>query len=36
MVKAMEIGGDGRLIRNFIVEAMWEDVSTKGKKLGVS
>lgn len=36
MVKAMEIGGDGRLIRNFIVEAMWEDVSTKGKMLGVS
>lgn len=36
MVKAMEIGGDGRLIRNYIVEAMWEDVSTKGKKLGVS
>lgn len=35
MVKAMEMGEDGQQVRNFIVEAMWQDVSTKGKKLGV-
>ncbi|XP_046672792.1 ubiquinol-cytochrome-c reductase complex assembly factor 1 [Homalodisca vitripennis] len=34
MVKAMELGDDGRFIRNFIVEAMWADVAMKSKKLG--
>lgn len=36
MAKAMEYGPDGRVIRNKIVEAMWNDVNDKAKKLGVS
>ncbi|XP_054268849.1 ubiquinol-cytochrome-c reductase complex assembly factor 1 [Macrosteles quadrilineatus] len=34
MAKAMEYGPDGRVIRNKIVEAMWNDVNDKAKKLG--
>uniref|UniRef100_A0A1B6LGQ9 Ubiquinol-cytochrome c chaperone domain-containing protein n=1 Tax=Graphocephala atropunctata TaxID=36148 RepID=A0A1B6LGQ9_9HEMI len=34
MVKAMELGNNGRVIRNYIVEAMWADVSMKSRKLG--
>lgn len=36
MVKATEFGQDGRTISYYMVEAMWGDVSEKGKKLGVS
>ena len=36
MVRVMTEGDDGRFIRNIIVEAMWQDVSTRAKKLGVS
>jgi cytochrome b pre-mRNA-processing protein 3 len=39
MVRAMaegsESGQDGRVIRNGIVEALWADVNTRAKKLGV-
>lgn len=36
MAEGSESGEDGRFIRNSIVEAMWADVNTRAKKLGVS
>jgi cytochrome b pre-mRNA-processing protein 3 len=35
MVRAMAEGDEGRFVRNNIVEAMWEDVITRVKKLEV-
>jgi hypothetical protein len=35
MVRTMAEGEEGRFVRNNIVEAMWEDVSTRVKKLEV-
>lgn len=34
MQEGSESKEDGRLLRNFLVEAMWTDVSTRSKKLG--
>lgn len=31
----MNEGDNGRLVRNALVEAMWEDVEFKSKKIGV-
>lgn len=36
MAEGSESGEDGRFLRNCIVEAMWSDVNTRAKKLGVS
>lgn len=36
MAEGSESGEDGRFLRNSIVEAMWTDVNTRAKKLGVS
>lgn len=36
MAEGSETGEDGRFLRNCIVEAMWGDVNTRAKKLGVS
>lgn len=36
MAEGSEAGEDGRFLRNCIVEAMWGDVNTRAKKLGVS
>lgn len=36
MAEGSESGQDGRFLRNSIVEAMWSDVNTRAKKLGVS
>ncbi|KDR09875.1 Ubiquinol-cytochrome c reductase complex chaperone CBP3-like protein, partial [Zootermopsis nevadensis] len=33
MVRTMAEGEEGRFVRNNIIEAMWEDVSTRVKKL---
>lgn len=33
MNEGAESGEDGRLLRNFLVEAMWADVQTRAKKL---
>jgi len=33
LVRAMDIPDDGRFLRNMIVEAMWNDVQTRSKKL---
>jgi len=35
MVRTMAEGEEGRFVRNSIVEAMWEDVSTRAKRLEV-
>lgn len=35
MVRIMAEGEEGRFVRNNIVEAMWEDVITRVKKLEV-
>jgi len=35
MVRTMAEGEEGRYVRNNIVEAMWEDVITRVKKLEV-
>ncbi|GLH11754.1 Protein of unknown function [Gryllus bimaculatus] len=35
LVRAMAEGKEGRFLRNRIIEAMWEDVSTRAKKLDV-
>jgi cytochrome b pre-mRNA-processing protein 3 len=35
MVRTMAEGEEGRFIRNNIVEAMWQDISTRAKKLQV-
>ena len=35
MVRLMQEGEEGRLVRNALVEAMWEDVDFKSKQLGV-
>lgn len=35
MAEGSETGEDGRFLRNCIVEAMWGDVNTRAKKLGV-
>lgn len=35
MVRLMQEGEEGRLIRNALVEALWEDVDIKSKQLGV-
>lgn len=35
MAEGSESGEDGRFLRNCIVEAMWGDVNTRAKKLGV-
>lgn len=35
MVRLMNEGENGRLVRNALVEAMWEDVEYKSKQLGV-
>lgn len=34
MVRLMNEGDNGRLVRNALVEAMWEDVEFKSKKIG--
>lgn len=36
MAEGSETGEDGRFLRNCIVEAMWGDVNTRAKKLGVN
>ena len=36
MVRTMAEGEEGRYVRNNMVEAMWEDVITRVKKLEVS
>lgn len=36
MVRAMAADKEGRYVRNFIVEAMWNDVSARAKKLGAA
>ncbi|CAL4085870.1 unnamed protein product, partial [Meganyctiphanes norvegica] len=36
MVRLMDEGEEGRFIRNSLVEAMWEDVDHRSKKLGAS
>lgn len=36
LVRTMNEGDDGRFARNCVVEAMWQDVSMRAKKLGVS
>jgi cytochrome b pre-mRNA-processing protein 3 len=35
MARLMNEGEKGRLLRNAVVEAMWEDVEAKSKRLGV-
>lgn len=35
MVRTMAEGEEGRFVRNNIVEAMWQDISTRAKKLEV-
>lgn len=35
MARLMHEGESGRLVRNALVEAMWEDVEVKSKHLGV-
>ena len=35
MVRLMNEGEKGRLVRNALVEAMWQDVDFKSKQLGV-
>lgn len=35
MAEGSETGQDGRFLRNCIVEALWADVGTRAKKLGV-
>lgn len=35
MAEGAETGDDGRFLRNCVVEAMWGDVNSRGKKLGV-
>lgn len=35
MARLMQEGEEGRLIRNALVEAMWEDVDLKSRQLGV-
>lgn len=36
MAEGAESNGDGRFLRNCIVEAMWNDVNMRATKLGVS
>lgn len=36
MQEGSESGEDGRFLRNCIVEAMWRDVQTRAKKLGMA
>ena len=36
MAEGSETGEKGRFMRNSIVEAMWNDVNSRAKKLGVS
>jgi len=36
MVRLMDEGEEGRYVRNCLVEAMWEDVDHRSKKLGAS
>merc|ERR1712168_938228 len=36
MVRLMDDGEEGRFVRNCLVEAMWEDVDQRSKKLGAS
>ncbi len=36
MARLMNEGENGRLVRNGLVEAMWEDVDFKSKHLGVN
>lgn len=35
MARLMQEGDDGRLVRNALVEAMWDDVDFRSKNLGV-
>jgi len=35
MARVMNEGENGRLVRNAIVEAMWQDVDYRSKQLGV-
>jgi cytochrome b pre-mRNA-processing protein 3 len=35
MVRTMAEGEEGRFVRNNMVEAMWQDISTRAKKLEV-
>lgn len=35
MVRLMNEGDNGRLVRNAFVEAMWEDIDFKSKQIGV-
>ena len=35
MARLMNEGEKGRLLRNAVVEAMWDDVEAKSKRLGV-
>jgi hypothetical protein len=32
-VRLMELGDEGKIIRNALIKAMWEDCDTKSKKL---
>jgi cytochrome b pre-mRNA-processing protein 3 len=36
MTRAMAEGPEGRIVRNGITEALWQDVTTRMKKLEVS
>jgi hypothetical protein len=35
MARLMNEGDKGRIVRNAVVEAMWDDVDAKSKQLGV-
>ena len=36
MVRLSSLGKDGRLLRNCLAKALWEDVEARSKQLGVS
>ena len=36
MARLMNEGENGRLVRNALVEALWEDVDFKSKQIGVT
>ena len=35
MVRLSSLGKDGRLLRNCLAKALWEDVEARSKQLGV-